>query len=197
MPYTWSNIVFAFRLWVRFIWSKTCKRNGRWILCTVGHLWRRLIIHSCWHHFFIDCLPVFPQKPLYCHMGMLPSVLWHCLLGARKGIRPVKKLSGGLLTWLSVWSEVQTCIWPSWCHCHSLSLATVKSRLVLPFWYRLTRVVLEKGPLNGRVCVLTGIQQLLYVSLFASWPRARVPTLLVTKNSRTFRDPRSIFQDSI
>jgi len=34
-----------------------------------------------------------------------------------------------------------------------LSLASVKSRLVLPFWYRLTRVVPEKGPLNGRVCV--------------------------------------------
>jgi len=30
---------------------------------------------------------------------------------------------------------------------------TVKSGLVLPFWYRLTRVVLDKGPLNGRVCV--------------------------------------------
>ena len=29
------------------------------------------------------------------------------------------------------------------------SLASVKSRLVLPFWYRLTRVVPEKGPLNG------------------------------------------------
>ena len=28
-----------------------------------------------------------------------------------------------------------------------------KSRLVLPFWYRLTRVVPEKGPLNGCVCV--------------------------------------------
>jgi len=27
--------------------------------------------------------------------------------------------------------------------------ASVKSRLVLPFWYRLTRVVPEKGPLNG------------------------------------------------
>ena len=36
---------------------------------------------------------------------------------------------------------------------HSLSLASVKSRLVLPFWYRLTRVVLDKGPLNGCVCV--------------------------------------------
>ena len=40
---------------------------------------------------------------------------------------------------------VQTGIWPSWCHCHSLSLASVKSRLVLPFWYWLTWVVPEKG----------------------------------------------------
>jgi len=38
-------------------------------------------------------------------------------------------------------------------HCHSLSLASVKSRLILPFWYRLTRVVLEKRPLNWCVCV--------------------------------------------
>jgi len=28
------------------------------------------------------------------------------------------------------------------------SLASFKSRLVLPFWYRLTQVVLEKRPLN-------------------------------------------------
>jgi len=61
----------------------------------------------------------------------------------------VALLSGGVLVWLSDWSEVQTCIWPS---CHSLSLALVKSRLVLPFWYRLTLVVPEKGPLNA--CVL-------------------------------------------
>ena len=70
----------------------------------------------------------------------MPSVLWRCWLGSRKGIRPIKKLSGGVLAWLSVWSEVHTCIWLSWCHCHSLSLASVKSRLVLPFWYRLTRL---------------------------------------------------------
>jgi len=54
---------------------------------------------------------------------------------------------------LSVWSEVQTCIRHSWCHCHSLYLASVKSWSVLPFWYRLTRVVLNKEPLNGCVCV--------------------------------------------
>ena len=47
---------------------------------------------------------------------------------------------------------MQTCIWPSCCHYHSLSLVSVKSRLVLPFWYRLTWVVPEKGPLN-RLCV--------------------------------------------
>ena len=82
----------------------------------------------------------------------LPSVLWCCWLGGRKGIRPVKKLSGWVGARMAVWSEVQTCIWPSWCHCHSLSIASVKSRLVLPFWYRPIRVVPDTGPLNG--CML-------------------------------------------
>jgi len=75
------------------------------------------------------------------------------LVGRREGHPACKKQSGGVLVWLSVWSKVQTCIWPSWCHCHSLSLASVKSRLVLPFWYRLTWVVPGKGPLNGCVCI--------------------------------------------
>ena len=75
------------------------------------------------------------------------------LVGRQEGHPACKKLSGGVLAWLSVWSKVQSCIWPSWCHCHSLSFASVKSRLVLPFWYRLTWVVPDKGPLNGCVCV--------------------------------------------
>jgi len=75
------------------------------------------------------------------------------LVGRQEGHPACKKLSGGMLVWLYVWSKVQTCIWPSWCYCHSLSLASVKSRLVPPFWYRLTWVVPEKGPLNGCVCV--------------------------------------------
>ena len=83
------------------------------------------------------------------------------LVGRQEGHSACKKLSGGVLAWLSVWSEVQTCIRPSWCHCHSLSLASVKSRLVLPFWYRLTWVFPEKGPLNG--CVL------LFIQLSSSW----------------------------
>ena len=75
------------------------------------------------------------------------------LVGRQEGHPACKKLSTGMLAWLSVWSKVQTCIWPSWCHCHSLSLASLKSRLVLSFFYRLTWVVPEKGPLNVCVCV--------------------------------------------
>jgi len=41
-----------------------------------------------------------------------------------------KKPSGGMLAWLCVWVKVQICIWPSWCHCHSLSLAPVN-----PDWF--------------------------------------------------------------
>ena len=46
---------------------------------------------------------------IVCHV-FRPSVLWCCWLGGRKGIRFVKNLSGGVLAWLSVWSEVQTWI---------------------------------------------------------------------------------------
>jgi len=39
-------------------------------------------------------------------------------VGWQEGHPTCKKLSGGVLAWLSVWSEVQTCIQPSWCHFH-------------------------------------------------------------------------------
>ena len=94
---------------------------------------------------------------LICWSAVMSCSQQHCWLGGRKGIR--KKLSGRVVAWLSVWSEVQSCIWTSWCHWHSLSLASVKSRLVLPFWYPLTWVVRDKGPLNGCVCtILTYVQ---------------------------------------
>jgi len=78
--------------------------------------------------------PGFPRK--FQQFGAFSALT--LLAGRQQGHPDCKKLSGGVLAWLSVWSKVQTCIWPSWCHCHSLSLVSVKSRLVLPFWYRLT-----------------------------------------------------------
>jgi len=35
------------------------------------------------------------------------------LVGRQEGHPACKKLSDGVLEWFSVWSEVQTCIWPS------------------------------------------------------------------------------------
>ena len=47
---------------------------------------------------------------------LLPRVAFSALtllVGWQEGHPACKKLSGGVLAWLSVWSEVQTCIWPS------------------------------------------------------------------------------------
>jgi len=35
------------------------------------------------------------------------------LVGRQEGHPACKKQSGGVLVWLSVWSKVHTCIWPS------------------------------------------------------------------------------------
>jgi len=80
-----------------------------------------------------------------------PSVLLCCWLGSRKGIRPVKKLE-----W---WGTGMVICVERDANMHMaqlmpMSLASVKSRMVLPFWYRLTGVIPEKGPLNG--CVFWG-----------------------------------------
>ena len=141
-----------------------------YILC----VWQRLARNSRAEHFSMDQLLIAVSRSLQLSsvlsaaVDYVTSVLWvsvtlSCcwislqsfmlLVGRQDGHPACKKLSGGVLAWLSVWNAVQTCIWPSWCHCHSLSLASVKSRLVLPFWYWLTRVVPDEGPLNGCVCV--------------------------------------------
>ena len=58
-----------------------------------------------------------------------------------------------MLACLSVWNEVQNvCMWSCRCYCHpktASSLATVKSRMFLPFWYWFIQVVLENSLFNG------------------------------------------------
>ena len=76
-----------------------------------------------------------------------------CLLGGNKGIRPVKTKWWGAgmvicLEWGADLHTAQLMPLPLTASCFS------KIQMVLPFWYRLTRVVLDKGPLNGYVYVL-------------------------------------------
>ena len=86
---------------------------------------------------------------IFYQLLVIPPVLWRCWLGGRKGIRPVKNWVVGFWRGYLSGARCKLAYGASWCHCHSLSLASVKSRSVLPFWYRLTRVVPEKGPSNG------------------------------------------------
>jgi len=46
-------------------------------------------------------------------IGKLAFSALMLLVGRQEGHPACKKLSGGVLAWFSVWSEVQTCIWPS------------------------------------------------------------------------------------
>jgi len=73
----------------------------------------------------------------------------------QEGHPACKKLSGGVLAWLFVWSEVQTDLhMVQWMPLPLTISCFSKIQIeILPFWYRLTRVVPEKGPLNGCVCV--------------------------------------------
>jgi len=81
---------------------------------------------------------------------VLPSVLWHCWLGVRKSMQPVKTVWWG--------AGVFICLEQGANDLHMVQLmplpphrifASLKPRLVKPFWCRLTKVVLEKRPLNG------------------------------------------------
>ena len=82
-----------------------------------------------------------------------PSVLWRCWLGGRKGIRPVKNFEwwgAGIvicLEWDADLHMDQLMPLPLTISCFS------KSRLVLPLWYRLTRIVPPGKRAVKRVCV--------------------------------------------
>ena len=61
------------------------------------------------------------------------------VMSASTGPAPGRR---GMLTgWLSVWSKAQIAYGP----------ADATASHFIPFWYRLTQVVLEKRPLNGIV----------------------------------------------
>jgi len=57
------------------------------------------------HHLFINI--IFFSFVMYAFSALT------LLVGRQEEHPACKKLSGGVLAWLSVWSEMQTCIWPS------------------------------------------------------------------------------------
>jgi len=57
------------------------------------------------------CPLFFTQLSIYVEFVAFSALT--LLVGRQEGHPACKKLSGEVLAWLSVWSEVQTCIWPS------------------------------------------------------------------------------------
>ena len=120
-------------------------KNTRWPFAGPEHC------NQCSDNAGIVCdLSQFMLNMSYC--VVVPSVLWHCWLGFRKSILRVKDRV--MRWWHGYLSEVR-CIYlhmvqlmPLLPH-HLSSLASLRSRMVLPFWCRLTQNVLEKRPLNG------------------------------------------------
>ena len=108
-----------------YIFLYTHCLNGLLILSTVQDIRSQ---HNT-VHITAECLKCAPISFLLWHYNCLTWLLsafsaLMLLTGWQAGHLACKKLSGGVLALLSVWSEVQTCIWLSWCHCHSLSLAS-------------------------------------------------------------------------
>ena len=101
-----------------------------------------------WNHFlFLNRFQI-GLRDVCLQRGYFPSMLWHCRLGDRKDIRPVKKLGVGLLM-VMIWLEL--CMrYSSGCHqSTSIIFSSTKSRIET-FWYRQTQVHVEKWPLNRR-----------------------------------------------
>ena len=86
-------------------------------------------------------------------------MLWCCWLGGRKGIRPVKKLSDGLLAWLSgPYADLhmaQLMPLPLTVSCYSKIYIgfTFLPSVLWRCWLGGRKGIPEKGPLNGCVCV--------------------------------------------
>jgi len=77
----------------------------------------------------------------------VPSVLWRCWLGGGKGIRPVKNRVVICLERVADLHMAQLIPLPLTVSCSS------KIQIGFTFLVLVTRVVPEKGPLNGCVCV--------------------------------------------
>jgi len=82
-------------------WTNTYTEDPTWP--TYSFLPHRLMFSTCHNIGFIHTDS---------HAFIAFSALM-LLVGWQEGHPACKKLSGGVLAWLSLWSEQQTCIWPS------------------------------------------------------------------------------------
>ena len=103
-----------------------------------------------WHHYFY----IFEYSLCPFWLRGITSMLWHCWVGGRKGIQPVKNwVVGCWRCYVSDFHMAQLMPLPLIISCSS------KSRLVLLFWCQLTRVILDKIQEGRKTVVFVCISQ--------------------------------------
>ena len=131
------------------------------ILCTpaVWHLWSNEYVMLCYlcagHHFAslperLEHLSVIVDFNIWLHISIIIAFSALTLLVGQQEGYPACKKNGGVLALLSVWSEVQTCMWPRWCHYHSDSCF---SKIQIGFTFLVP--ARPGSPGKRAVCVLT------------------------------------------
>jgi len=88
---------------------------------SIQWVWKRYVFDLYVH--LLVCVPTCPPLLVPLHKQLFLSLLFTCLLvpsvlltllvGRQEGHPACKKLSSGVLVWLSAWSEVQTCTCPA------------------------------------------------------------------------------------
>jgi len=106
-----------------------------------------------YHDQTAQCNTEVNYTPFLMHLHVLvPSVHWHCWLGVRKSIQPVKIEWRGAGVVICPERDADCLHMVQLVPCHPKTpsfLSPFKSRLVLPFSCLFIQVVLEKRPLHG------------------------------------------------
>jgi len=131
---------------------------------------------------FVHTVAVYNWRYRYCYLQFV-AIAFYCvymcmdlkcafsaltlLVGRQEGHPTCKNwVVGCWHGYLSgLWSEVQTCIWPSWCHCHSLSRFS-KIQIGFTFLVPAHLGSPRKGPLNRCVYVYGPCTQLRLTTAF-------------------------------
>jgi len=100
--------------------QKNGKKNSRHFLQSINCIEG---IQFCtynwfWNHGILGALQIKLVRKHYLNSDSHIISALTLLVWQQEGYPAGKKLSSGMLVWSSVWSKVQICILPSWCHCH-------------------------------------------------------------------------------